>query len=70
MELLGLLGLMFAVTGVFLLATARKLRHPFRPIPKGLDPFSIGAEWGGPIFAAIGLPLLALWIVLTIVSVS
>lgn len=70
MELLGLLGLMYSIAGIFLLATARKLRHPFRPIPKGLDPFSIGAEWGGPILAAIGLPLLAFWIILTIVGVS
>jgi hypothetical protein len=35
-----------------------------------LPPFSITAEWGGPIYAVIGVALLALWIILTIVSVS
>jgi hypothetical protein len=70
MEFLGFLGLFFAGAGIFWLATCRKVTHPFRPIPKGLSPFSNTAEWGGPIFAVIGLALLGFWIILTIVGVS
>jgi hypothetical protein len=54
----------FGFTGIgaiFLWLTGR-IRHPFKPLSRPTLPGAITAELIGPVFVAIGAPLLLVWL--------